>query len=75
VARPVAAGPLPQGANPKDQRSTLLRLAPKGRRTYRRIVPQALDLEAALTSALAPGERKALTATLARLEACVAELE
>ncbi|MFP6740677.1 MAG: MarR family winged helix-turn-helix transcriptional regulator [Alphaproteobacteria bacterium] len=75
VASLVAAGHVRKGANPADQRSTLLRLTPKGRRTYRRIVPQALDLEAALTAVLAPGERQALTATLAKLEACVAELE
>ena len=75
VARLVAAGHVRKDANPADQRSTLLRLAPKGRRTYRRIVPQALDLESSLTSALAPGERDALAATLAKLEACVETLE
>ncbi len=74
VASLVAAGHVRKGANPADRRSTLLSLTPKGRRTYRRIVPQALDLEAALTSALAPGERDALAATLAKLEACAAAL-
>ena len=34
-----------------------------------------LSAERALTAVLAPGERQALTATLAKLEACVAELE
>lgn len=75
VASLVAAGHVRKAANPRDQRSTLLRLTAKGHRAYRRIVPQALDLEAALTSALAPGERDALAATLARLEACVEALE
>lgn len=74
VTRLVAAGHVGKQANPADQRSTLLRLTPKGRRVYRRIVPHALELEAALTAALAPGERAALAATLAKLEACVADL-
>jgi len=74
VASLLAAGHVRKQANPVDRRSTLLRLAPKGRRTYRRIVPLALDLEATLTAALAPGDRDALAATLAKLEACVADL-
>ena len=36
VASLVAAGHVRKQANPVDRRSTLLRLAPKGRRTYRR---------------------------------------
>ncbi len=74
VARLAAAGHLRKAANPADRRSTLLRLTPKGRRTYGKIVPLARDLEAALTSALDDGERDALLAALAKLEARVATL-
>ena len=75
VARLAAAGHLRKAANPADRRSTLLRLTPKGRRTYSKIVPLARDLEAALTSALGDGERDALIAALAKLEARVATLD
>ena len=75
VARLAAAGHLRKAVNPADRRSTLLRLTPKGRRTYSKIVPLARDLEAALTSALGDGERDALVAALAKLEARVATLD
>ena len=75
VARLAAAGHLRKAANPADRRSTLLRLTAKGRRTYGKIVPLARDLEAALTSALGNGERDALIAALAKLEARVATLD
>ena len=75
VARLASAGHLRKAANPADRRSTLLRLTPKGRRTYGKIVPQARDLEAALTAALDDGERDALVAALAKLEARAATLD
>lgn len=58
-----------------DGRVLLLSLAEEGRRVYGGVVPMARGIEAALTAALSPRERRGLLAALDKLDACVAELE
>jgi DNA-binding MarR family transcriptional regulator len=50
-----------------DGRRAILRLTPKGRATYRRIVPFARARERALLASLTPAERRLLERVLAKL--------
>lgn len=68
VSRLVASGQVTRRDNPDDQRSNLLALSRKGRRTYDQIVPIARGLERELTEALSPEEAARLEDLLLRLQ-------
>ena len=74
VSRMTAAGLLLRRAEPEDQRLIRLSLSRKGRAIYEKIVPRARALEAALTEALRPEERRQLHRLLHKLDRRVNEL-
>ena len=74
VARLTAAGLLLRRTEPEDQRLIRLSLSRKGRAIYDKIVPRARALEAALTEALRPEERRQLDRLLRKLDRRVEEL-
>ena len=74
VSRMTAAGLLLRRAEPEDQRLIRLSLSRKGRVIYEKIVPRAHALEAALTEALRPEERRQLHRLLHKLDRRVNEL-
>jgi DNA-binding MarR family transcriptional regulator len=69
LARLVASGTVSRRDNPSDQRSNLLALSRKGRRTYEQIVPIARRLERDLREVMTPEEAALLDDLLARLQA------
>ncbi|MDA8247955.1 MAG: MarR family winged helix-turn-helix transcriptional regulator [Rhodospirillales bacterium] len=79
VSRAVAAlqerGCLTRHDDPRDRRHKRLRLTPRGRALYRRIVPLALARERFLLDALPAQDRAALPRILAALQRRAAELD
>ncbi len=79
VSRAVAAlvrrGLLERRRDPHDQRVQLLTLGAAGREVYQGVVPMARAIEGTLTGVLSPGERDTLLRILAKLDACVADLD
>ena len=69
VARLKRSGLIVAATDRADRRRSALRLSAPGKRTYRRIVPLALGLEAELIGALTPSERATLDGLLAKLHA------
>ena len=60
-------GLVARAAHPEDRRAQVLRLAPKGLALYRRIVPRAHALQAALVDVLSPDELRTLGDLLNRM--------
>ena len=69
VTRLKRSGLIVAATDRADRRRSALRLSAPGKRTYRRIVPLALGLEAELIGALTPSERATLDGLLAKLHA------
>ena len=69
VARLKRSGLIVAATDSADRRRSALRLSAPGKRTYRRIVPLALGLEAEFIGALTPAERATLDGLLAKLHA------
>ena len=69
VARLKRSGLIVAATDKADRRRSALRLSAPGKRTYRRIVPLALRLEAEFIGALTPAECATLDGLLAKLHA------
>jgi DNA-binding MarR family transcriptional regulator len=67
VIRLADKGVLDRRAHPQDQRAQLLRLSRQGRAVYAQIVPLALDLQAALSTALTAAEQQQLGTILEKI--------
>lgn len=74
VIRLVDKGLVDRFRRPEDARAHLLRSTVRGRAVYRRIVPLARELQAALMSALTSEEQFHLDEVLAKLTSRAAEL-
>jgi DNA-binding MarR family transcriptional regulator len=68
VTRLALAGMLEGVPNSEDRRETQLRMTPKGRATYERLVPLVLGYEERLLAAFSEEERLALAQGLGKLE-------
>jgi DNA-binding MarR family transcriptional regulator len=68
VARAEQAGLVERASSPASRRAVAVRLTEAGHTVIEAAVRRLLDHEAALISALAPAERTALAAALAKLE-------
>ena len=69
VTRLAAAGLILAETSKSDRRLNVLALSRQGQAVYRRIVPIALEVEAAVTEPLTPSERKTLLQLLTKLQA------
>jgi DNA-binding MarR family transcriptional regulator len=67
VIRLADKGVLDRRAHPQDQRAQLLQLSRQGRAVYAQIVPLALDLQAALSTALTAAEQQQLGTILEKI--------
>jgi len=78
VSRAVAGleerGFLSREANPADMREVFLALTPEGDRIYRDLVPEVMNLAAALTADLTSQERQLFDNLLLRIEATARNL-
>ncbi len=74
VTRLVAAGLVLAATSISDRRLNVLALSRKGRAIYKRIVPIALDHEAAMTETLSSAERETLLRVLTKLQHRIAEM-
>ena len=68
VARLRKHGHVKRRGHPGDGRRSILALTARGRRTYERIVPEALGYEAELLALLDPKERRALDHLISHLD-------
>lgn len=68
VARLVDAGLVTRETDPRDNRLIVLRLSAKGRRTYAKIAPKALEWEQEFLSVLSQEDRAALDRILDTLQ-------
>ena len=71
VTRLALAGMIEGVPNSDDRRETQLRMTPKGRATYERLVPLVLAYEQRLLAAFSEPEFRALADGLAKLEAAL----
>jgi DNA-binding MarR family transcriptional regulator len=67
VIRLADKGVLDRRPHPQDQRAQLLQLSRQGRAVYAQIVPLALDLQAALSTALTAAEQQQLGTILEKI--------
>jgi DNA-binding MarR family transcriptional regulator len=67
VIRLADKGVLDRRPHPQDQRAQLLQLSRQGRAVYAQIVPLALDLQAALSTALTTAEQQQLGTILEKI--------
>ncbi|MCK8785289.1 MarR family winged helix-turn-helix transcriptional regulator [Roseomonas sp. NAR14] len=74
VIRLVDKGLVSRSAHPEDQRAHMLALSPAGEALYRRIVPRACGLQAALAETLSEAELAALDRILTKLHRRAARL-
>jgi DNA-binding MarR family transcriptional regulator len=71
VTRLALAGMIEGAPSSDDRRETQLRMTPKGRATYERLVPLVLGYEKRLLAAFSEAEFQALADGLAKLEAAL----
>ncbi|MCG8401085.1 MAG: MarR family winged helix-turn-helix transcriptional regulator [Firmicutes bacterium] len=76
VERMHADGLVKRKVDPSDRRARLISLTPKGRRTYTKARPIAVELQAEVLQAIPAGERERLLEQIEILaDACQAALE